>query len=162
LSNEKKNVSQSKNNLERKINPKPQMNQRPFVKKAIRSRSIDYTLATKIESKNCKIYKERLSIPENQLDVSFKLINQSINGIRSSSQEIEAKLGEKRQIGSLQQFLQESSQDNSGAQCCYHSKSHSQIANESKLGSIEIKILDWFCGLRKRKQGRERKISCCK
>jgi hypothetical protein len=45
---------------------------------------------------------------------------------------------------------------------CYHSKSHSQTANESNLSNIEIKILDWFCGSRKRKQGRERTVSCCK
>jgi hypothetical protein len=55
-------------------------------------------------------YKEKLSIPENQSNTSFKLINQSITGIRSLSQAIEAKLSEKRKIGSLQQFLQESSQ----------------------------------------------------
>jgi hypothetical protein len=45
---------------------------------------------------------------------------------------------------------------------CYHSKSHSQTENESKLGKMEIKRLDWFCGSKKRKQGRERTVSCCK
>jgi hypothetical protein len=59
-------------------------------------RSRDYTLVTKIKRKTCKIYKEKLSISENQSNASFKLINQSITGIRSSSQEIEAKLGGKK------------------------------------------------------------------
>jgi hypothetical protein len=45
---------------------------------------------------------------------------------------------------------------------CYHSKCHSQTENESKLGNMETKILDWFCGSKKRKQGRERTVSCCK
>jgi hypothetical protein len=59
-------------------------------------RSRDYILVTKIKRKTCKIYKEKLSITENQSNASFKLINHSNTGIRSSSQEIEAKLGEKR------------------------------------------------------------------
>jgi hypothetical protein len=45
-----KSVSQSTNNMESKINPKPQINQRPFVKQALRSRSRDYILVTKIKS----------------------------------------------------------------------------------------------------------------
>jgi hypothetical protein len=62
---------------------------------------------TNIKRKNLKNYKERLSIPENQSKSRFKLINQSNTGIRSSSQETEATMGEKRQIESLQQILQE-------------------------------------------------------
>jgi hypothetical protein len=50
---------------------------------------------TRIKSKTFKIYKERLSIPENQSNTSFKLIKQSITGIRSSSQAIGEKLGGK-------------------------------------------------------------------
>jgi hypothetical protein len=132
LSNANKNVFQSTNNLESEFNPKPQINQRPFFKQALRSRSRDYTLMTRIKSKTCKIYKKRLSITENQSNASFKLINQSITGIRSPSQEIEAKLGKKKKkkIASLQQFLQESSQADSGAQC-YELRS-SQATNRAQ------------------------------
>jgi hypothetical protein len=38
LSNANKNVSQSINNLESKNNPKLQINQRPFVKQALRTK----------------------------------------------------------------------------------------------------------------------------
>jgi hypothetical protein len=38
LSNVNKSVSQSTINMESKINTKPQMNQRPFVKQALRSK----------------------------------------------------------------------------------------------------------------------------
>jgi hypothetical protein len=65
---------------------------------------------TRIKRKTCKIYKERISIPENQSNACFKIINKSITSIRSSFHEIGAKLGGKRKIVSFQQFLQESSQ----------------------------------------------------
>jgi hypothetical protein len=65
---------------------------------------------TKIKRKTCKITKTKLPISKNQSKARFKLINQSNTDIRSSSQAIEAKLGEKIIISSLQQFLQESSQ----------------------------------------------------
>jgi hypothetical protein len=71
--------------MESEINPKPQTNQRPFVKQALRSRSRDYILVTKIKRKTCKIYKESLSITENQSNSRFKLMNQSNTGIISSS-----------------------------------------------------------------------------
>jgi hypothetical protein len=51
---------------------------------------------TKIKSKTCKIYKEKLSITENQSNASFKLIKQSSTSVRSSSQEVEARLGRKK------------------------------------------------------------------
>jgi hypothetical protein len=39
-------------------------------------RSRDYILVTKIKSKNLQNYKDKLSIPENQSNASFKLTNQ--------------------------------------------------------------------------------------
>jgi hypothetical protein len=50
---------------------------------------------TRIKRKTCKIYIEKLSISKNQSNASFKPINKSITSIRSSSQAIEAELGEK-------------------------------------------------------------------
>jgi hypothetical protein len=71
----------------------------------------DHTLVTKIKSKTHKIYKEKPSITENQSNARFKIKNQSITGIISSSHEIEEQLGGKKEKnGHLQQFLQESLQ----------------------------------------------------
>jgi RNase P subunit RPR2 len=65
LSNENKNASQSTNNLERKNNPKSEVNQRYFVIQALISRSKYYILVTKTKKKKtCKICKEILSIIE--------------------------------------------------------------------------------------------------
>jgi hypothetical protein len=50
----------------------------------------------KIKIKNLQNLQRKLSISENQSNASFKLINQSITGIRSSSQAIEAKLGRRK------------------------------------------------------------------
>jgi hypothetical protein len=62
---------------------------------------------TRIKRKTCKLYKEKPSISGNKSNASFKLINQSIISIISSSQAIEEKLGGKIKIGYLQKFLQE-------------------------------------------------------
>jgi hypothetical protein len=52
LSNAKKNISQSINNMEGENNPKLQTNQRLFVTNHSGPRSRDYILVTKIKSKN--------------------------------------------------------------------------------------------------------------
>jgi hypothetical protein len=99
----------SLNNLESKNNPNFKQIKDSLSNKHSGPRSRDYTLATRIKSQTCKIFIEKLSISKNQSNASFKTINQSINGIKISSQAIEEKLGGKIKIGSLQQFLQESS-----------------------------------------------------
>ena len=82
FSNANKNVFQSTNNLESKNNPKTEVNQRPFVKQALRSRSRDYILVTKTKKKKtCKICKEIISITKNQSKERFQLRNQSNMGI---------------------------------------------------------------------------------
>jgi hypothetical protein len=84
------------NNPESKNNPKLEINQISFVKQALRIRLRDYTLVSKIKNKNLQILQRKLSISENQSNASFKLINQSITGIRSSSQAIEEKLDRRK------------------------------------------------------------------
>jgi hypothetical protein len=88
------------------------------------------------KKKTCKIYKERLSITENQSTTRFKLTNQSNTGIRSPPQETKEKLGEKIKIDSLQQILQESSQADSRAQC--DELRSSQATNRSQCDVVAL------------------------
>jgi hypothetical protein len=62
----KHKVSQSINYLESKNNPKPQTNQRPFVKQALRTKIHRlYPCDKNSKEKNLQNYKDNLSILEN-------------------------------------------------------------------------------------------------
>jgi hypothetical protein len=84
------------NNPKSKNNLKLQINQRPFVKQSLRTNIQRLYPCDKNQKQDMQNYKEKLSISENQSIASFKLINQSITSIRSSSQATEAKLGGKK------------------------------------------------------------------
>jgi hypothetical protein len=117
LSNAKKNVFQSTNNLDNKINPKTSNKSKTLCQTSTQIKIPRLYPCDKNQKQNLQNFKERLSISENQSKAIFKLINQSNTGIKSSSQATEAILGEKRKIDLLQQILQEAPQSDSRAEC---------------------------------------------
>jgi hypothetical protein len=54
---------------------------------------------TRNQKKNLQSSQRRLSISENQSNAGFKVINQSFTSVKSSSQEVEEKLGRENKNG---------------------------------------------------------------